>query len=159
MADPTALVVVFMCNHCPYVKILKDALAAVATEYQAKGVAFVGINANDYDQYPNDSPEKMLQDIEEHGYPFPYLVDHDQTVAHAFRAACTPDLFVFDAEAKLVYRGQFDDARPGNDVQPTGGDLRAALDAILAGKPIPEEQKPATGCGIKWRSGNVPEYL
>jgi peroxiredoxin len=153
------LVVVFMCNHCPYVKHIAPELARLSAEYMAKGLGFVGINSNDTDKYPDDSLEKMVEEASLRGYPFPYLLDADQSVAQAYRAACTPDIFVFDADRKLVYRGQIDDSRPKNDKPLNGADLRAALDALLAGRPIPEPQKPSIGCNIKWKEGNEPEYF
>jgi peroxiredoxin len=157
--DAPALLVVFMCNHCPYVKHVRQRLAGLARDYQAKGVAVVGINSNDVANYPDDSPEKMREEIENAGYTFPYLYDEDQSVAHAYHAACTPDFFVFDRDRKLVYRGQMDDSRPGNDKPVTGADLRAALDAVLAGEPVSEQQKPSAGCNIKWKKGNEPDYV
>jgi peroxiredoxin len=153
-----ALLVVFMCNHCPYVKHVRSALAVLARDYQPRGLAMVGINANDVASYPDDSPEKMAEETRAAGYTFPYLYDATQAVAKAYRAACTPDFFLFDRERRLVYRGQFDDSRPGSTIPVTGRDLRAALDALLAGKPIPAEQKPSLGCNIKWKSGNEPDY-
>ncbi len=157
--EAPALLVVFMCNHCPYVIHIREALAEFAREYQPKGLAMVGINANDADNYPDDSPEKMVEEVKKAGYTFPYLYDADQSVAKAYRAACTPDFFLYDADRKLVYRGQFDDARPRNDEPVTGKDLRAAVEAVLAGKPVPEEQKPSLGCNIKWKPGNEPDYF
>lgn len=157
--DAAALVVVFMCNHCPFVKHIRSGLAAFAKEYQAKNVALVGINANDAANYPDDRPEKMAEEVRTQGYTFPYLYDETQEVAKAYRAACTPDFFVFDRERKLAYRGQFDDSRPGNGVPVTGKDLRAAVDALLAGNPVPAEQKPSIGCNIKWKPGNAPDYF
>ena len=154
-----ALLVIFMCNHCPYVKHIADELARFAREYQAKGVAIVGINSNDVANYPDDSPEKMREEVKLRGYTFPYLYDETQEVAKAYRAACTPDFFLFDKEHRLVYRGQFDDSRPSNGVPVTGKDLRAALDAVLSGKPVPPDQKPSLGCNIKWKPGNEPEYF
>lgn len=154
-----ALVVVFMCNHCPYVKHIAPELARLSGEYMAKGVGFVGINSNDTEKYPDDSMEKMVEEAEARGYPFPYLLDADQSVARAYQAACTPDIFVFDADQKLVYRGQLDDSRPRNDTPLSGSDLRAALNAILDGRPIAEPQKPSIGCNIKWKDGNEPEYF
>jgi len=156
-ADRKALLVVFMCNHCPYVKHIREALAAFAKEYQAKGLGVVGINANDVSSHPDDSPEKMKAEVKSAGYTFPYLFDETQEVAKSYRAACTPDFFLYDAERKLVYRGQFDSSRPGNDVPVTGEDLRAAADAVLAGRAMPEEQQPSVGCNIKWKPGNEPE--
>lgn len=156
-----ALLVIFMCNHCPYVIHVADQLARLANEYQAKGVAIVGINANDVSKYPQDSPEQMVHEAESRGYTFPYLYDETQEVAQAYRAACTPDFYVFDGERKLVYRGQMDDSRPkADDPKPvTGKDLRAALDAVLDGKPVPENQTPSLGCNIKWMEGHEPEYF
>lgn len=153
-----ALLVVFMCNHCPYVVHIRDALVELVKEYQAKGLAMVGISANDVTTHPKDGPEPMRAAAVEHGFTFPYLYDEDQAVAKAYRAACTPDFFLFDQDQKLVYRGQFDSARPGNKEPVTGADLRAALDAVLAGKVIPGEQRPSMGCNIKWRAGNEPGY-
>ena len=154
-----ALLVIFMCNHCPYVKHIRHELADLADEYRKQGVAVVGINSNDAVNYPDDSPAKMAAEVREIGYTFPYLFDAAQTVARAYRAACTPDIFVFDKDQKLVYRGQFDDSRPGNGIPVTGKDLRDALDAVLAGKPVPSKQKPSIGCNIKWKPGNEPEYF
>lgn len=154
-----ALLVVFMCNHCPYVKHVAPTLAPLAQEYQAKGVAVVGINSNDAGAYPADSPEQMVHEAEERGYTFPYLYDETQEAAKAYRAACTPDFYVFDKDQKLAYRGQMDSSRPDSGVPCTGSDLRAALDAVLAGKPAPENQKPSIGCNIKWKPGNEPDYF
>ncbi len=152
--------ILFICNHCPYVINIENALATIATEYMEQGIEFVAINSNDVENYQDDSPEKMIEKAKQAGYHFPYLYDEQQEAAKAFRAACTPDLFLFDAEGKLVYRGQFDDSRPGNNITPTGMDLRAALDALLEGKTIPEEeQKPSLGCNIKWKAGNEPDYF
>ena len=158
-ADAPALLVIFMCNHCPYVKHVRSALADLAREYQQRGVAVVGINPNDVANYSDDSPEKMIEEIKSAGYTFPYLVDESQEVAKAYKAACTPDFYVFDRERKLVYRGQMDDSRPGNDQPLNGEDLRAALDAVLAGEPAPADQKPSIGCNIKWKPGNEPDYF
>lgn len=158
-ADAPALLVIFMCNHCPYVKHVRRELARLAREYQARGVAVVGINANDIEQYPEDRPEKMAQEKRAAGYTFPYLFDETQEVAKAYRAACTPDFFVFDRDRRLAYRGQMDDSRPGSHIPVTGEDLRAALDAVLEGRPIPEEQRPSLGCNIKWIAGNEPGYF
>ena len=154
-----ALVMIFMCNHCPFVKHVAPKLAAFAREYQAKDVAFVGINSNDVSTHPEDSPERMVQEAEERGYTFPYLFDETQEVAKAYRAACTPDFYLFDGEQRLVYRGQFDASRPESGIPVTGDDLRKALDAVLAGQAVPEEQKPSIGCNIKWMSGAEPEYF
>jgi len=146
-----ALLVVFMCNHCPYVKHIRTSFAAFAKEYQARGVAIVGINSNDVANYPDDSPEKMAEEIVTAGYTFPYLYDESQEVAKAYLAACTPDFFLFDHEQRLVYRGQYDDSRPKNNLPVTGANLRSALDAVLSGRPVAEDQKPGVGCGIKWK--------
>ncbi len=159
-----ALVVMFICNHCPFVKHLRDALAAFGRECQAKGVAVVAINSNDVAKYPDDSPPKMAEEARAAGYTFPYLFDESQGVAKAYRAACTPDFFLFDRSRKLVYRGQFDDSRPATRSQPgsgapvTGADLRAALDAVLSGHAPTAQQKPSIGCNIKWKPGNEPDY-
>ena len=153
------LLVVFMCNHCPFVKHIREGLAKFARDYQSKGLAVVGINANDVATHPNDSPEKMKEEKKAAGYPFPYLFAASQAVAKAYRAACTPDFFLFDRRQKLAYRGQFDDSRPGNDIPVTGKDLRAAVDAVLADRPVSAEQKPSIGCNIKWKPGNEPEYF
>jgi peroxiredoxin len=153
-----ALLVAFICNHCPYVKHIRSGLAAFAREYQGKGLAMVGINSNDAADYPEDGPKKMAEEVTAAGYVFPYLHDEAQDAAKAYRAACTPDFFLFDSNQRLVYRGQFDDSRPGNNVPVTGKDLRAACDAALAGKPVPSAQKPSAGCNIKWKRGNEPNY-
>jgi peroxiredoxin len=152
------LLVIFMCNHCPYVKHIRHALADFAREYQPKGLKIVGINANDADNYPDDSPAKMVEEVNELNLTFPYLYDENQAVAKAYRAACTPDLYLFDAAQKLIYRGQFDASRPGNNIPVTGADLRAAVDALFAGKPVSTDQKPSLGCNIKWKPGNEPDY-
>jgi peroxiredoxin len=153
-----ALVVMFICNHCPYVKHIRTGLVELAREYQPGGVGFVAISSNDVENYPADSPEKMAEEAKSAGYLFPYLYDETQEVAKAYRAACTPDLYVFDQDQRLAYRGQLDDSRPGNNIPVTGKDLRAALDAVLSGKPVPQKQKPSIGCNIKWKPGNEPEY-
>lgn len=153
------LLVIFMCNHCPYVIHLRDALAELGKHYQDKGLAVVAINSNDASNYPADSPEKMAEEVTTQGYTFPYLYDESQAVAKAYKAACTPDFFLFDANHKLAYRGQFDGSRPRNAEPATGADLRAAIDAILSGVTIPAEQKPSLGCNIKWKPGNEPDYF
>ena len=153
-----ALLVIFLCNHCPYVKHIRRELAALAKEYQAKGVAVVGISSNDIISHPDDSPEKMALEKAEVGYTFPYLYDESQQVALAYQAACTPDFYLFDHRQSLVYRGQLDPSRPGNNIPVTAQDLRAALDALLSGAPIPALQKPSLGCNIKWKPGNEPSY-
>lgn len=146
-----ATVVMFTCNHCPYVLHVNPELVRLARDYQEKGVSFVAISSNDVDRYPDDSPEKMTELAREVGYPFPYLYDETQDVAKAYDAACTPDFYVFDGDDKLAYRGRLDDSRPSSGKPLTGKDLRAALDAVLAGKPVPEPQYPSGGCGIKWK--------
>lgn len=153
-----ALLVMFLSNHCPFVKHVRGELARLGREYSARGVAIVGINSNDIDAYPDDAPPRMREEAEQAGYVFPYLFDETQEVADAYRAACTPDFFLFDAERRLVYRGQLDGSRPGNDVPVTGADLRAALDALLDGRDVPAEQKPSLGCNIKWKPGNEPAW-
>lgn len=154
--DARAVVVAFICNHCPYVKHIRATFAARAREWQARGVAVVGINSNDATAYPDDSPEAMAREIVEHGYSFPYVIDESQEVAAAYGAACTPDLFLFDDERRLAYHGQFDDTRPGRGVAATGDDLAAAVDAVLERRPVATAQRPSTGCSIKWRAGNEP---
>ncbi|MGA2802371.1 MAG: thioredoxin family protein [Verrucomicrobiota bacterium] len=156
--DKPALLVLFICNHCPYVKHIRAGLAQLARDYLLRGVAIVGINSNDVANYSDDSPEKMKEEVKSAGYLFPYLYDESQAVAKAYRAACTPDIYLFDKSHRLVYRGQFDDSRPGNGIPVTGRDLRVALDAVLAGKPVSPNQKTSMGCNIKWKSGNEPEY-
>ena len=153
-----ALLVAFICNHCPYVKHVRHELARLGKEYQGKGVAVVGISANDVTTHPDDSPKKMAKEKAEVGYTFPYLYDETQQVALAYKAACTPDFYVFNKDQKLVYRGQMDGSRPGNPIPVTGKDLRSALDAVLAGKPVSDNQQPSLGCNIKWKSGNEPGY-
>lgn len=157
--DAPALLVVFMCNHCPYVKHIRETFVELVKEYQAKGVAVVGINSNDVEAYPDDSPELMVEEVKKFGYTFPYLYDETQEIAKAYRAACTPDFFLFDAQRRLLYRGQMDSSRPGNDKPLTGQDLRNALDAVLSGSEVASEQKPSMGCNIKWKQGNEPEYF
>ena len=154
-----ALLVVFLSNHCPFVKHLADHFAGVASEYRARGVAVVGINANDVANYPDDSPGKMVDEVMRRGYDFPYLFDESQEVAKAYRAACTPDFFVFDGDRRLVYRGQYDGSRPSLDVPVTGADLRAALDAVLGGAAPAGEQLRSVGCNIKWKAGNEPGWF
>ena len=157
--DKTALLVIFMCNHCPYVVHIRAGLAQLARDYQPRGVGIVGINANDVENYPADSPAMMKNEVKNAGYVFPYLYDETQAVAQAYRAACTPDLYLFDKNRKLVYRGQFDDSRPGNGMPVTGKDVRAALDTALTGKPASTNQKASIGCNIKWKPGNEPDYF
>lgn len=155
-----AYAVMFICNHCPYVRMLRREIAQLAREYQDKGVVFVGINSNDTVNYPDDNLEAMVREVAEQGYTFPYCLDETQEVAKAYRASCTPDFYVFDKGRLLAYRGQFDDSRPGNGATVTGSDLRTALDAILDGEEIPDDvQKPSIGCNIKWKPGNAPDYF
>jgi thiol-disulfide isomerase/thioredoxin len=157
--DKPALLLIFMCNHCPYVKHIRAGLAQLARDYLPRGVALAGINSNDVANYPGDSPARMAEEAKSAGYIFPYLYDETQAVAKAYRAACTPDIYLFDRICKLVYRGQFDDSRPGNGLPVTGKDLRAALDAVLASKPTSMFQAPSIGCNIKWKPGNEPDYF
>ena len=152
------LLVVFLCNHCPYVQHVRAGLSEMARDYQAKGVAIVGISSNDVANYPDDSPEKMAEEAQRAGYVFPYLYDESQEVAKAYYAACTPDFFLFDKAHQLVYRGQMDASRPGSDIPVTGRDLRAAMDSVLADKPVSADQKASLGCNIKWKAGNQPTY-
>jgi len=159
LASAPGLLVVFLSNHCPFVKHLHAGLAEFGREYQARGLAVVGINSNDVEAHPADSPEMMVREVEEVGYTFAYLFDEDQSVARAYSAACTPDFFLFDDQRRLVYRGQFDDSRPSNGVPVTGTDLRAATDALLEGRPMPTEHRPSVGCNIKWKPGNAPAYF
>ena len=154
-----ALVVAFLCNHCPYVKHIQHELTRFAREYQTRGVVVVGISSNDVETHPQDGPDRMAVEARRAGYTFPYLYDATQSVAKAYRAACTPDLYLFDKNRRLVYRGQFDDSRPGKRVPVTGKDLRAAVDAVLAGQPVSSNQMPSLGCNIKWKRGNEPDYF
>lgn len=158
-ADSKALLVIFMCNHCPYVKHVADQLKTLADDFSSRGVAVVGINSNDADKYPEDSPQAMAKEKSARGYSFPYLFDGDQSVAQAYSAACTPDFFLFDGDRKLAYRGQLDSSRPKTDIPVTGEDLRAALDAVLAGRAASQTQRPSIGCNIKWKAGNEPQYF
>lgn len=151
-----ARVVIFICNHCPYVKHLRGGLADFGRYCRERGVAFVAVSANDVERYPADAPDAMAREARAAGYPFPYLYDETQAVALAFHAACTPDLYIFDGRGALAYRGQFDDSRPGNGVPVTGKDARAAVDALLAGRAPASAQKPSIGCGIKWKAENDP---
>lgn len=154
-----ALLVMFICNHCPFVKHVKDEIGRIAAEYDPRGVAIMAINSNDVAAYPQDGPERMRELALEEGWHFPYVFDDSQDVARAFRAACTPDFYLFDERQRLVYRGQLDDSRPSSDVPVTGRDLRDALEALLAGRPVTGQQKPSIGCNIKWRAENRPEYF
>jgi len=158
-ADKPVLLVMFICNHCPYVKHIQHRLAEFCKELQARNVGIVGINSNDASQYPDDSPEQMARVAQELGYTFPYLYDENQDVAKAYAAACTPDFFVFDSNRRLIYRGQFDDSRPGNNIPVTGKDLWDAIDALLTGRTVSLRQKPSMGCNIKWKKGNEPDYF
>ncbi len=153
LASPKATVVMFLCNHCPYVLYVNDEIVRIAREYQARGVAFVAISSNDVETYPEDAPEKMREHAQASGYTFPYLYDESQDVARRYDAACTPDFYVFDGDLRLLYRGQLDGSRPKrNPVAPTGKDLRDALDAVLAGQPVNPVQRPSGGCNIKWKT-------
>ncbi len=156
---PKGMVVMFICNHCPFVKHVADQLAALGRDVMPLGIGVVAISSNDVSTHPADSPEQMVHEAEDRGYPFPYLYDESQEVAQAYHAACTPDFFLFDAAKKLVYRGQLDASRPGNEIPVTGADLRAAIDAVLAGRPVAAEQRPSLGCNIKWKPGNEPAYF
>jgi peroxiredoxin len=158
-AGPRGTVVMFICNHCPFVKHVADELARLGRESLSRGIGVVAISSNDVSCHPADSPEQMVREAEDRGYAFPYLYDETQDVAKAYHAACTPDFYLFDASRKLVYRGQFDSSRPGGEVAVTGRDLRAAIDALLAGQPQLAEQIPSLGCNIKWKSGNEPPYF
>ena len=158
-AEAPALLVMFICNHCPFVIHVRDELAAIGRESGAKGVGIVAINSNDVENYPDDSPAKMLEEAALAGYTFPYLYDETQAVAHSYEAACTPDFYLFDGDQRLVYRGQLDGSRPGNDVPVTGVDLRRALDAVLSNSSPDADQLPSLGCNIKWKAGNAPHDL
>ena len=152
LKSETATVIMFICNHCPYVKHIQSGLVELAGDYLPKGVSFIAINSNDVANYPEDSPDNMKTVAKSLGYPFPYLFDETQEIAKAYDAACTPDFFIYDKELKLVYRGQMDDSRPGNGIPVTGSDIRKALDELIAGNKIPEKQVPSIGCNIKWKT-------
>jgi len=156
--DNKGLIIIFSCNHCPYVKHIRAGFVDFVREYQPRGVAIVAINSNDDSEHPDDSPEMMVIEAKQYGFTFPYLYDETQEIAKAYQAACTPDFFLFDNQGGLVYRGQFDGSRPGNNMPVNGASLRAAVDAVLAGERVPTEQRPSIGCNIKWRSGNEPNY-
>lgn len=156
--DQKALLVMFICQHCPFVQHIKDELAKLSKDYQSEAVGIVAISSNDVDNYPQDSPEHLKLMVKENGLLFPILYDQTQDVAKAYTAACTPDFFLFDDSRSLVYRGQLDDSRPGNSQPVTGKDLRAALDAVLADRTVDSQQKPSIGCNIKWKPGNEPPY-
>jgi peroxiredoxin len=158
-AGADALLVAFWCNHCPYVLHVEDAFVAFAREYADRGLQVVAIGSNDAETYPQDGPAAMRERAHAKGYPFPYLFDETQEVAKAYRAACTPDLFLFDRDGELVYRGQFDGSRPSSDVPVTGAQLRAAVDAVLAGEDVDADQTPSVGCNIKWKRGNEPGWF
>jgi thiol-disulfide isomerase/thioredoxin len=159
LAAKKALLVMFMCQHCPYIQHIKTELAKLGRDYAGKDIAIVGISSNDADNYPDDSPSELKKFAKAEGFTFPFLYDESQAVAKAYTAACTPDLFLFDQARNLVYRGQLDDSRPGNGKPVTGKDLRAAIEAVLADKPVSPDQRPATGCNIKWKPGNEPSYF
>lgn len=158
-SDVPALLVMFICNHCPYVKHVQHELARIGRDYGPRGVGIVAISSNDAAAYPDDGPDLMRAERARVGYPFPYLYDETQEVAKAYRAACTPDFFLFDRQRRLAYRGQLDDSRPKNTVAVSGRDLRAALETVLAGRPVTDEQRPSIGCSIKWRMGEEPVYF
>ena len=153
-----AVLIAFISNHCPYVILIKEAMSQFAKDYQHKGLKVIAINANDVENYPDDSPEKMAEDVKTYDYTFPYLFDDSQQTAAAYKAACTPDFFMFDADHKLYYRGQFDGARPNSGIPVTGEDMISAAESLLAGDPQPENQSPSMGCNIKWKAGNEPQY-
>ncbi|MFN4262689.1 MAG: thioredoxin family protein [Thioalkalivibrionaceae bacterium] len=157
--DAKGFLIAFICNHCPFVQLIRHEFARLTRDAIARGVAVIAINSNDIDSHPEDGPDGMRDDARRFGYAFPYCLDEDQTVAKAYQATCTPDFFLFDANRRLVYRGQFDSCRPGSDLPVTGEDLRAAIDALLNGTPISPDQKPSLGCNIKWKQGNEPGYF
>jgi thiol-disulfide isomerase/thioredoxin len=159
LITPKGLLVAFLCPHCPFVKHIRREFARAAHEFRKSGVGVVAVNANDIAAVPEDGIDGMKEEIRDAGYAFPYLVDESQDVAKAFRAACTPDFFLFDADGRLVYRGQFDDSRPKSETPVTGKDLRAAVSALIAGQPVPPEQRASIGCNIKWKAGNAPDYF
>jgi peroxiredoxin len=158
-ADKEVLLIMFICNHCPYVKHVAPELAMLARDFEDKGVGFVAINSNDIETHPDDGPEKMKEEVAARDYTFPYLYDETQAVAKAYGAACTPDFFLYDRDRKLVYRGQLDESRPGNGKRLTGEDIRSAIDCVLQGRPVTKNQTPSVGCNIKWKPGNEPEYF
>ena len=157
--DAEAYLVVFMCTHCPFVKHVRAELAKLGRDCATQGVAMYGINSNDFANYPDDSPSRMADEVAQFGYVFPYLLDEDQSVAKRFRAACTPDFYLFDGDRKLAYRGQLDASRPSNDAPVDGADLRAAIEAVLGGTAVAAAQTPSIGCNIKWKKGNEPEWF
>ena len=157
-ASKPALLVMFICRHCPYVRHVREELARLGRDFESSELAIVAISPNDVQEYPEDRPESLAEEAREAGYVFPYLFDESQEVAKAYTAACTPDFFLFDADRALVYRGQLDDSRPSNGLPVTGADLRVAIDAVLSGAPVSEDQRASIGCSIKWRAGNEPAY-
>lgn len=157
--EAPALLVAFISNHCPYTQHVLPALVALVTGFEERGLATVAINANDPERFPDDAPERMVEEAERRGFRFPYVFDETQEVAKGYRAACTPDFFLYDGDRRLYYRGRFDDSRPDNDTPVTGEPLRQAIECLLAGRPAPEPQKPSVGCNIKWRPGNEPGYF
>ena len=157
--DYSAYLVMFICNHCPFVKPVADELAAIGRDFADSNVAIIAVNSNDVDKHPDDAPDKMKAEAAARGYTFPYVFDEDQSVAKAYRAACTPDFFVFDAAKRLTYRGQLDDSRPSNDEPVDGHDLRNAINRTVEGIQAADEQVPSIGCNIKWKPGNEPEYF
>jgi thiol-disulfide isomerase/thioredoxin len=159
MVDGSASLVMFICNHCPFVKHVMAELGRLGDDYLPRGVRIAAINSNDVETHPQDDPENMRELAAARGWKFPFLFDQDQKVAKEFKAACTPDFYVFDGPGRLVYRGQLDGSRPNNSVAVTGNDLRGALDAVLSGSPVPEQQVPSLGCNIKWKPGNQPDYF
>ncbi|MFN9853686.1 MAG: thioredoxin family protein [Planctomycetota bacterium] len=159
IATGKGLVVMFICNHCPFVKHVAPELVRLTKDYESRGIQFIAISSNDVAAYPDDSPEMMKQEAAQQGYTFPYLFDETQEVAQAYRAACTPDFFIFDGSRRLVYRGQLDDSRPGNGKPLNGSDMRRALDQLIDGVEVPAEQRPSIGCNIKWKRGNEPTYF
>lgn len=159
LPEAPALLVMFLSNHCPYVKHVRGALADLARDYAPRGVQIVGIMSNDISRHPADAPERMRENRQAAGWTFPYLYDESQDVARAYRAACTPDIFLFDRDRRLVYRGQLDSSRPGNNFRPNGEDVRSALDAVLEGRPVSGDQRPSIGCNIKWKPGNEPAWF
>lgn len=152
MKSDKATVIMFICNHCPFVKHIQNELVNLANDYMKKGVSFIAINSNDVVNYPQDSPENMVEEVNKMNYPFPYLYDESQEVAKSYKAACTPDFYIFDKDLRCVYRGQLDSSRPGNNIPVTGEDIRNALDSILQGKEVSNDQKPSIGCNIKWKA-------
>jgi thiol-disulfide isomerase/thioredoxin len=158
-SESSCLLVMFICNHCPFVKHIRLELARFSRDYQGSSLAIVAVNSNDIEAFPEDGMEAMREEVAEVGYLFPYLLDETQEVAKSFRAACTPDFFLYDKDRKLAYRGQFDGSRPGNDIPVTGKDLRKSVDLLVSGGRVPEMQAPSVGCNIKWKKGNQPEYF